>query len=790
MALGIGASTAVFSVLDHILLRPLPLPQAERLVLISDLAPTGDSPGASYANYLDYATRTDVFESSAAWNPGRINLQVGTDEPQRLIGLVATSTFLQTLGLAPQLGRDFRADDELAGPDAVLISDRLWRERFAADPSAIGRSVLIEGGPGTIVGVLPPLPIDASAGRRFGVGLFPDPDLITPFKVSRVPLLRQDRSIRFLAAVARLRPGVTAGAAESALRALLAHIPDATPAVTGWSVQVTPLQEAVVGESRPQLLLLGAAVALLLLACCVNVAGMLLARSSARQRDFAIRAALGASRGRIAFEVLAEALLLGLVGGAVGLLLSVWSLDALVGLGATDLPRLREVRLDLRVALIGIAIAIAAGAASGLWPALQASRGDPAPLLQEGAHSTASRRSGAARNVLVVVEIALASLLVLSTGLLLRSLARVLVEPPGAKPEGLVVMRFGIGPPRYNGNADNAAFAEALLTRVSVLPEVESASSTSAMPLDPGGTFAGSVGFEVDDRPTTSRVEDQASFASVMPGFFGTMRIPLLRGRDFTTSDRGNSAPVMIVNETFARRYFPGRDAVSKRVTLHARRAPGAPFLSREIIAVVGDVHQRSLDEPPPPTVYLPELQDASPNFFVVVRTAASALRIGPSLRAQVRAIDSTLGITRIYALKDALASSTQGRRFQLTLLGFFAATALLLAALGVYGVMAYSVVQRTREFGIRLALGATAADIRRIVLGRTLMLCCAGLALGVLGSAALSRLLAGALFGIGPLDPITCAIVALLLFSVALCAGSIPTRRAARLSPLVALKA
>ncbi|HYV66832.1 MAG TPA: ADOP family duplicated permease, partial [Myxococcales bacterium] len=667
--------------------------------------------------------------------------------------------------------------------------DRMWRERFGADPKVIGRSVLVDAGAGTIVGVLPPLRIDAKAGRRFGVGLFPDPDLIQPIKISRAPFLRTDRGVRFLVAVGRLRPGVTASAAQGALRAVLAHVPEAMPAMTGWSVQVTGLQAAVVGESRAPLLLLGAAVALLLLACCANVAGMLLARSSARQRDFAVRAAIGASRGRIALEVLLEALLVGLAGGSLGLLLAVWSLDALVGFGAVELPRLREVQLDLRVAIAGILLSMAAGAASGLWPALHASRADPAPLLQEGGHGAATRASGTARTVLVVLEVALASLLVLSTGLLLRSLSRVLDEPPGARPEGLVVMRFGIGPPLYKDIAANAAFIEKLMARVSALPEVESSSSTSALPLDPGGSFGG-IGFEVDERPSPSGVEEQAGIATIMPGFFATMGIPLLRGRDFTSSDRGNSAPVMIVNQAFARRYFPGQDPLSKRVTPHFRRTPESPFLSREIVGVVGDVHQHALDESVPPTLYLPELQDAFPNFFVVVRTAASALRIGPTLRAQVRGIDSTLAITRIYALKDALSSSTQGRRFQLTLLGFFAGTALLLAALGVYGVMAYAVVQRTREFGIRLALGATASDIRRMVLGRTVLLCCAGLALGVLGSAAVSRLLAGALFGVGPFDPMTCAVVALLLLAVAVCAGSLPTRRATRVSPLVALKA
>ena len=789
LALGIGASTAMFSVLDHILIRPLPLPHAERLVLITDVAPTGEAPGVSYAEYLDYAAQSGVLESSAAWNPGRMNLQVGSADPERLLGLIATATFLDTLGIAPRLGRDFRPEDELAGPDSVLISDRLWRERFGSDPSVIGRQVLVEGGPGTIVGVLPPLLIDAKTGRKFGLGLFPDPDLITPFKISRAPQLQTDRSIRFLDALARLRPGVSASAAESALRAALAHV-GASPSTTGWSVHVTPLQEAVVGESRPSLLLLGAAVALLLLACCANVAGMLLARNSARQRDFAIRTALGASRGRIALEVLLEAVLLGAAGGALGLLIAVWSLDALVALGGVDLPRLREVRLDLRVAVAGLAVAFAAGAASGLWPALQASRADPAPLLQEGGHSTAGPASGTARTVLVVVEIALASLLVLSTGLLLRSLWRVLAEPPGARPEGLVVMRFGIGPPRYaNDVATNAAFIETLMQRVSALPEVESASSTNSMPLDPAGSYGG-VGFEVDDRPSPSGVERQAGLATIMPGFFATMGIPLLHGRDFASSDRGVSAPVAIVNQAFARRYFPGEDPIGRRLTPHFQRAAGAPYLSREIVGMVGDVHQHGLDEATVPTIYLPELQDASPNFFVVVRTAASPLRIGPSLRAQVRAIDSTLAITKIYALKDALASSTQGRRFQLTLLGAFAATALLLAALGVYGIMAYAVVQRTREFGIRLALGATAGDIRRLVLGRTLALCCAGLALGVLGSAALGRLLAGALFGVGPFDGLTCAAVALLLFAVAILAGSLPTRRATRVSPMVALKA
>lgn len=792
MAIGIGASTAMFSVLDHILVRPLPLPGAERLVLISDVSTAGDAPGVSYANYVDYAAQTEVFEGATAWSPGRVNFQVSSEEPQRVLGMLVLSTYLKTLGLAPELGRDFRPEDELAGPDAVMISDRVWRERFGSDPSVIGRSVLIDGGPGTIIGVMPPLLVEAKAGSRFGVGLFPDPDLLTPFKVSRSPAplqFRQDRSIRFMVMVARLRHGRTPDAAQSALRNMLAHTPDANPAITHWTAQVTSLRDAVVGESKPPLLLLGAAVALLLLACCVNVAGMLLARSSARQRDFAIRSALGATRGRIAVEVLIEAVVLGAVGGALGLFVAAWSLDALIALGAADLPRLREVQLDLRVAGAGIAIAFAAGAISGLWPALHASRVDPGPLLQEGGNATAARGTGTARTVLVVVEIALASLLVLSTGLLLRSLARVLNEPPGARPEGLVVMRFGIGPPVYEGNPPVARFIEALMARITALPEVESASCTNSMPLDPGGSW-GDVAFHVDERPPPAGIEERAEGAAIMPRFFATMGIPLLRGRDFTPSDRGESAPVMIVNQAFARRYFPGEDAIGKRVTLHFRRTPDAAFLSREIVGVVGDVHQHRLDEPTRPTVYVAELQDPSPNFFVVVRTALPVTRIAPTLRAQVRAIDSSLGITKINSVTDAIASSMQARRFQLTLLGFFAAAALLLAALGVYGVMAYSVVQRTREFGIRLALGATAGDIGRMVLRRTLALSGSGLALGVLGSAALRRLLAGALFGVGPLDPMTYASVALLLFVVAVCAASLPTRRATRTSPIAALKA
>lgn len=789
LALGIGANTAIFSVIYAVLLKALPYPQADRLAMVYEKVSLpnyqSDRNLASPGNYSDWLAQNTVFDGMAAYKERSFNV-TGTGEPLRVEGELVSAGFFSVLQVNAALGRVFLPGEDRPGSSHVIvIRDSLWRSLFGSDPHVLGKKILLDDQSYEIVGVMPP-------GFNF-----PDPDdeIWSPMALSPADL--NNRGSHFLHVFARLRPGVTLAHARTKMNLIARHLTELYPqSNTGQTVNILPLHEDIAGPLRPALLVLIGAVSLVLLIVCANTANLLLARASVRHREMAVRLALGAGRARVVRQLLTESVLLALFGCAFGVLLAHWCLGVIKILSASNLPRTEEFSLSAPVILFSAAISVMAGIAFGVSPALQAIRGNIQDALQAGARESAAASRLRTRSLLVVLETALGFVVVIGAGLLLRSFLRIEEVQLGFQPEGVLTFRVIPRGERYDQMTQRTMFYQQVLERIRALPGVKSEAAVTFIPLT--GAI-GTKGFTIEGRaPTGPGQIPMAGYDMVTPEYFHTLRVPLLEGRDFSWRDSSQTQPVVIINEAIAKRYWPGEDPLGKR--FH-QGGPDDNFPWMTIVGVVANFREFSPTVEPEPTMYFPITQfpkpsgtdDSSAGAPIlrdwVVRTSGDPVRIASSIRSAVWAVDKNLPVTRIQTMEEVRSISVASHRMHVLLFGLFAALALVLAAIGIYGVLAYSVAQRTREIGIRLALGAHANDVLRLVVRQGMRLAAFGVLLGWIGALALTRLMAGMIYGISSTDSVTFVAVATLLGFVAVAACYIPARRAMRVDPMVALR-
>jgi len=775
LALGIGANTAIFSVVNAVLLRPLPYRDPSRLVLMNESSKQLPDMSVSYPNYLDWRDRSRSFERIAAVQPAQYTLS-GVDRPERLGGWNVTADFFPTLGIAPLVGRDLTAQDDRPGaPPVALLTYGLWQRRFGGDPSVVGRALTLSGRSVAVIGVLP---------RQFRF-YYGDADLFLPLGLDADRLKDRDEHPGIYV-VARLRPGATAQTAFADMDAIARGLEKEHPeSNSGNRVAVKLLQDDVVSILRPVLVVLAGAVGFVLLIACANVANLLLARASTREKEIAIRRALGASRRRVLLQVMTESALLSLFGGGLGLLLAAWLSDVLLSLLPAGLPRMDEVRLDATVLGFTLVLSLLTGLVFGIAPAWQASRSDVLEPLKETARGSSSGRGQQRfRSVLVVSEVALALVLLAGAGLMARSFERLQEVRPGFRPGNVLSVQLVLPELKYKTKDEITSFADQMVARVEALPGVEAAGTVNPLPLTQEGW---QTDYQIEGRPVPARGEAPNSDYHVVSGaYFKAMGIPLVRGRLFDDSDREGTTPVVLVNETLARRYWPDGDAVGKRMRTGSVDQPG-PWLT--VVGVVGDVRQYGLDQEQKTQYYRPERQLALHPMSLVLRAQGDPEALSAALRRAVQSIDPDQPIYNIRSMDSLLATTLAPRRVSLLLLATFAVTALLLAGVGIYGVLAYSVTRRTHEIGIRMALGARRADVLVMVLRQGLRLVLAGAALGVAAAFGLTRLMSSLLFGVSPTDPATLGAVCVVLVGVALLACLVPARRASGVDPMIALR-
>ncbi|MEK6407659.1 MAG: ABC transporter permease [Acidobacteriota bacterium] len=792
LALGIGANTAIFSVVNAVLLRPLPFPNPEQLVLVSDDL-TGrqlTNIGMSVPELQDMQERSGVFEEISAVWPVDANL-TGSDRPERIELLAVSPNYFSLLGATAQLGRILGPEDKAEGfAEGVVISDGLWRRMFGADPTVLGRKVRADSDLYTIVGVMP------AGFRHPGRTLRDAVDMWGTAGFAANPFGPPRRGVRMLpGAIARLKPGLTVQQAQAQLDAFVGQLtnefPNDYPADSGWTVRLLPARENLVGEVRPTLLVLLGAVGVVLLIACVNLANLMLARSLARQREMAIRLALGANRRRLILQLLNESLVLALLGGAVALLMVSWVTDLLLRLVPATIPRLHEVGLNGSVLLFTFTVSVLTGVLFGLVPALQASRPDVLAGLKEGTlGSGTGTRSNRLRGALVVTEFALSLVLMIGAGLLLRSFWQLLEVNGGFNPKNVLLARIWLPVPNnpdmdpYRPPAKRAQFIKEVLRRASALPGVQYAAVG-------GGNGVPLIGphnnapFVIEDQPDEA-VLPLVQTSAVSPDYFSVLGTPLVEGRFFSDRDESESPRVALVDQATVKRFWPDENPIGKHIKFGRRDSKGG-WVS--VVGVVGDIKTDGFDAPEQPHVYLAVLQNLGYSMAVYLKTSVNPASLTQALRQQVQAVDPDLPVFGERTMEDVVAASLGQRRFAMQLVTAFGVVALLLAGVGIYGVMAYSVNQRTREIGIRLALGANTRDIMGWVLKHGMRLTLAGVSMGLVGAFALTRLLKGLLFSVAPTDPVSFAVLAALLSVVSLVACYIPARRATRVDPMVALR-
>jgi predicted permease len=783
LALGIGANTAIFSVVNAVLLRPLPYADAKRLMVPwGSRGDTQHNTVVSYPDFVDWQTRTQTFEYLAAYNSSGTLLREGDAEPELITGAAVSADLFPLLKVVPILGHPFtRADDQPNAPTAIVLGYGLWQRRFNADPNIVGRQIRIGSTSAIVTGVLP-------EGFRF------------PAQASKTEFLRplastlgdrtQRRNSYSLRVVARLKPGVSAAAAESEMRTIGVQLEQQYPD-EGFRLggRLISLHDEITWGSRTPLLVLLGVVGFVLLIACANVANLLLARAAARQREMAIRAALGAGRLRVVRQLLTESLLLSFIGGTLGLLVAWWGVHFLLATGPLNISGLKDVGLDPSVLGFTAVISVLTGVIFGLAPALQASRADLQDALKEGGRNAGG---GTARNrvraLLVVVEVALSLVLLVGAGLLGKSFLLLSEVSPGFEPEHVLSTDLSLARSKYpQPEQQQAGFAE-IVRQAAGIPGVEAAAVIHPLPLS-GDSNANT--FLIAGRPAL-RPEDKpiSNHRTISPDYFRALQITLSRGRPFDERDNQHAPPVIIVNETFARRYFAGTEALGQRIIIEGERGDNGQPPPREIIGIVGDVRHESLDTESGPEYYVPYTQAPEAFMSLVVRSSAdNPGSLAASLREAIKQTDKDQYVAAIQPMTKLIAESVARRRFNTLLTGLFAVVALLLASVGIFGVLNYSVAQRTQEIGLRVALGAQTRDVLRLVLGPGVRLILFGLALGLAASLALTRVLAGMLFGVTPTDPLTFVAVSLLLASVALLACYIPARRATKVDPMIALR-
>ena len=776
LGLGMGANSAMFSVIDGVLLRPLPFPRSERVANVWESNSKRNIPRfpVAPANYYDWRKQNQAFSAMGAYQQNTFNLASREGEPERFLGTICDRGFFDTLGVQPTLGRVFSAEEDQPGRDGVVILGyRVWRARFGGDGKIVGKTLIMNGLPRTVIGVMPE-----------GFEYPPQSVMWSPLGFDNET--RERRDFHRLRVIGRLEDGVTLERARAEFQTIGSRLAAQYPAFDrDAGIVVNLLLDDMVGQIRPALLVLLGAVAFVLLIACANVANLLLAKSAGRQREIAIRASLGAGRGRIVTQMLTESVLLSVAGGGVGLLLAYGAFDGLLALAPANLPRLSEAGLNSAVVWASLALAVITGVVFGFAPAWYASRTDVHSLLKEGARG-ASARSGL-RNILVVAQVAAALVLLAGAGLLMRSFYEIEHVDAGFQPEHLMTMRLAPAAFKYTGHdALLREFAQGILQSVAALPGVQSAAVSSDIPLLGNPIFIMRFEGRPPVEPSTAPL---ANYFAVTPGYFETMGMRILRGRGITDRDTAGSPEVVVVNQTLVDRYFAGQDPIGKRLEV----AFDTPPNWREIVGVVADVHTQGLDQDTPVQVYAAYFQ--KPIFIqlgtmtVLARTTQDPASLGGAMKAAILNIDRSQPVYAVQPMTVVVSQSIAQRRFSLVLLAFFAGSALFLAALGLYGVMSYSVAQRTAEIGIRMALGAQKAQVLMLVQRQGLALVFIGLGMGLAGALALTRLMSSLLFRVQATDPITFVLVAGVLIAVSLGACLIPARRAARVDPIVALR-
>ena len=774
LGLGVGATTAMFALLDAVLLRPLPFPASQQLVMVgppwqgtlSSLAP---------ADFLDLVRDNQSFEAVAGVRPMPFNMS-GGERPERALGAVVTADFFRLLRVEPIAGRALTEADR--GTRVAVLSYGLWKDRFGGRQDVLGQSVTINAAPYTIVGIMPRTFAFPEGARLWAPARYRVPEHpLTPDVDNSA-----SRGMHYFDTVARLKAGVPIAAARAEVSGLMKRIAQQNPGADAASgADVRTLQEVLVGDTRPAMLMLLAAVLLVFLVSCTNVANLLLARASTRRRELVIRRALGAGLSRLARQLITEAVIIAALGGVLGAIAAAWVLSGLSSLVPAEIRDYVPLQIDPRVLGFAVLMSAVAGILSGLAPLREAASTRLAETMKED-----SRAGGAhnrLRSVLVIAETAFATVLLVVGGLLLHSFDRIASVSPGFHPDNLLTMRVSLPETGYAKPEARAAFAAAVLERASALPGAVSVSIASRLPLVPGGS---SRGINIEGRtytpesPAESVVPD---YFTLSPNYFRTMQIPLVHGRDFSPHDEAGAPPVAIVNQAMAQAFWPGQDPIGKRLKVNNESS------WREVVGLCGDVHQRGLDRKMTPALFLPYAQDPWAFFSIVVRTQGDPLTLAGSLEGAIHAVDPNEPVYDVRSYEAILSAAVASRRMQMLLVASFAGLGLLLAAIGLYSVIAYSVTQRTRELGLRLAIGAQARDILLLVFGQGVRMAALGLVLGGVAAALLGRSLQTLLFATAPFDPLTYATVAALLILVSLAACYLPARRATRVDPLVALR-
>jgi putative ABC transport system permease protein len=790
VALAIAANTAVFSLVNALLIRPLPFKAPESLVLLFErFSGQGlDQIPVSAPEYLDWEKQTRSYERIAAFNFADFNL-TGGDMPERIQGAVVTPSLFPVLGVQPIKGRVFNESEFGEGNDGVVvISERLWRRRFNSDPQFVGTQVSVNGRSFTVVGVMPtnfefPLPLFGVQGGTFAERA----DMWKPIAFTKAEL--ESRGSRSYGVVGRLKPGVTLAQAQAEADTIVANwhplFPDNYEPATKFGAAIYPLHNLVIGGMRPALMILLGAVAMVLLIACANLTTMLLARAGAREREFAIRLALGAGRMQLVRQMLGESILLALIGGTAGVMLAVWGLNLLRSIGTQTVPRLAEVNLDLRVLLVTLGTAVATGIIIGLIPALATGKPELTEALKEGGRgSTSGLRRNRLRNALVIAEVALALVLLVGASLLMKSFVRLQDVHPGFAPKNVLTMEVALPLLKYPRGKPVADFYAEATRRVKALPGVEAAAFTSILPLS--GTNSDSS-FAIEGRdPTVEKVYPDEEIRDVTPEYFSVLKVPLLQGRFFNDGDQFDGPGVVIANNAFAKKWFPNQEAVGKRITFDDPRKPDVKW--HTVVGLVGDMRHRGLDLEPKPEYYLAHNQRPYRGMILTVRSAQDPRSLTSAIRREISRLDPDLPAANVRTLEQVTADSIAPRRLSVVLIGVFAAVALVLASVGIYGVMSFLVVQRTHEIGVRMALGAQRADVLRLVIGRAAKLVLMGTAIGLILGVFSSRALRSLLYNVGAFDLMTFISVTLALIVVSLLASYIPAVRATRADPMIAL--
>jgi putative ABC transport system permease protein len=793
----VGANTAIFSIVDAVLLRSLPYRDPDRLVRVFFNEPGVGLRDVRFSEpeLEDLQKRSGVLEDVTPIFEGSEDV-IGAARPERVEAVNGSFGYFSLLGVTPQLGRLFGPQDFVPGfAPAVVISDGLWRRAYGADPNIVGRILRIDNDPHAIIGVLPPGfrhpgPTVSGDVEVFGAGGLIGPPFPTPMRGTRV----------FVNGIGRLKRGLTLAQAQARLTAMAAELrqafPGDYPAQAQWTIEIRPLQETLVGNVRPMLLVLLGTVILLVFIVSLNIANLLLARASGRQQEVAVRLSLGASRGRLVRQMVTESMLLSVIGGAAGIATAVGTLGFILRFVPSNIPRLNEVRIDWVVLAFALLISILTGLVFGLAPAFHSARVALSSALREGGRGSGySTKTGRLRDVLIVSELAFAVILMVGAGLLLRTLRNLLQENPGFNPTQIVTANIQLPNPNdkatdpYRDVPRRATFERELLRRMKAIPGVELAALTSALPgTNTNPNAVGGVaneGFAIEDRPDESLQDLRAERIRISPEYFSVLQASLLRGRSFTEDDEDGKPLVAIVDESTAHKYWPTRDPLGRRVRF--RREPNKPWTT--IVGIVKDIKSDGLDIDGVPHIYVSSYQDSNKRLSVVLRTSLPAAVLEPQVRHEIQSIDPSLPVFGVASMNDVLDRSLASRRFSADLVGGFAGLAVLLASIGIYGLLAYMVGQRSREIGIRMALGARREDILRMFLHRGVVLAGVGVVVGLVFSASSAFVMASLLYGVRPHDPAVFLSVPVLLFTIAVLASYLPARRATKVDPLIALR-